>query len=191
MPGRFVLALDPGCHSAATPGAGTVRASGGGAGREERFRTAFEHAAIGMSVARLDGRFLQVNAALCTLTGYSEAELLARTFQEITYPEDLATDQAQLDRLLAGEIPAFHREKRYLRKDGAVIWIRLNTALNFDEHDMPLHFIGQVEDITARIEAEAAFGGPGMRQMTPTAVRQSSGINCASSWIICQPGSSS
>jgi PAS domain S-box-containing protein len=82
---------------------------------EERFRTAFDHAAIGMSLVDLDGRFVRVNAALCGLTGYSEAELLTRTFQEITHPDDLQADLAQVDRLFAGEIRAFQMEKRYLR----------------------------------------------------------------------------
>jgi PAS domain S-box-containing protein len=121
---------------------------------EERFRTAFDHAAIGMSLVGLDGRFLRVNAALCALTGYSEAELLTKTFQEITHPDDLEADLAQVDRLLAGEMRAFHMEKRYLRKDGEVIWIRLSSALVRDAQGAPLHSIGQLEDITERKRAE-------------------------------------
>jgi PAS domain S-box-containing protein len=121
---------------------------------EERFRTAFDHAAIGMSLVDLDGRFVQVNAAQCALTGYAEAELLTKTFQEITHPDDLAADLAQMDRLLAGEIRAFQMEKRYLRKDGELIWIRLNSALVRDARGAPLHFIGQLEDITERKRAE-------------------------------------
>jgi PAS domain S-box-containing protein len=121
---------------------------------EERFRTAFDHAAIGMSLVDLDGRFRRVNAALCGLTGYSEAELLTKTFQEITHPDDLAADLAQVDRLLAGEFRAFQMEKRYLRKDGEVIWIRLSSALVRDAHGAPLHSIGQLEDITERKRAE-------------------------------------
>jgi PAS domain S-box-containing protein len=121
---------------------------------EERFRTAFDHAAIGMSLVDLDGRFLRVNPALCGLTGYSEAELLAKTFQEITHPDDLQADLAQVDRQLAGEMRAFQIEKRYLRKDGQVIWIRLNSALVRDAQGTPLHSIGQLEDITERKRAE-------------------------------------
>jgi PAS domain S-box-containing protein len=121
---------------------------------EERFRTAFDHAAIGMSLVNLDGRFFRVNAALCGLTGYSEAELLTKTFQEITHPDDLQADLAQVDRLLAGEIRAFQMEKRYLRKDNEVIWIRLSTALVRDAQGAPLHSIGQLEDITERKRAE-------------------------------------
>jgi two-component system, sensor histidine kinase and response regulator len=126
---------------------------------EERFRTAFDHAAIGMSLVALDGRFLRVNPALCRLTGYSESELLDKTFQEITHPDDLAADLAQVDRLLAGEIRAFHMEKRYLRKDGEIIWIRLSSALVRDAQGAPLHSIGQLEDITERKRAEEALRG--------------------------------
>ena len=121
---------------------------------EERFRTAFDHAAIGMSLVDLDGRFLRVNPALCGLTGYSEAELLTKSFQEITHPEDLQADLAQVKRQLAGEMRAFQMEKRYLRKDGEFIWIRLNSALMRDARGAPLHFIGQLEDITERKRAE-------------------------------------
>jgi len=121
---------------------------------EERFRTAFDHAAIGMSLVHLDGRFFRVNAALCDLTGYSEQELLTTTFQEITHPDDLEADLAQVAKLLAGETRAFQMEKRYLRKDGQVIWIRLNSALVRDAQGAPLHFIGQLEDITERKRAE-------------------------------------
>jgi PAS domain S-box-containing protein len=80
--------------------------------------------------------------------------LLTKTFQEITHPDDLQADLAQVDRLLAGEIRAFQMEKRYLRKDNDVIWIRLSTALVRDAQGAPLHSIGQLEDITERKRAE-------------------------------------
>jgi PAS domain S-box-containing protein len=121
---------------------------------EERFRTAFDLAGIGMSLVALDGRFLRVNAALCELTGYSESELLSTTFQEITHPEDLEADLALVARLLSGEMRAFQMEKRYFRKDGQVIWIRLTCALVRDAEGAPLHSIGQLEDITERKRAE-------------------------------------
>ena len=117
---------------------------------EERFRTAFDHAAIGMDLVDLAGRFLQVNAALCALTGYSEPELLTKSFQDITHAADLAADLAQVDQLLAGEIRAFQMEKRYRRKDGTVVWGRITTSLLRDGQGDPLYFISQIEDITAR-----------------------------------------
>jgi PAS domain S-box-containing protein len=122
---------------------------------EERFRSAFEHTPIGMTLVGLDGRYLQVNAAMCALTGYTEAELLARAFQDITHPDDLAPELAQAERLLTGEIRVFRLEKRYVRKDGEVVWGCVNSSLVRDEHGTPLHVIGQVEDITARKQAEA------------------------------------
>ena len=72
---------------------------------EERFRSAFEHAGIGMALVGLDGRWLRVNRALCRITGYAGEELAARTFQDITHPDDLEADLAQAERLIAGEIP--------------------------------------------------------------------------------------
>lgn len=121
---------------------------------EVQFRTAFDHAAIGMALVSLDGHFLQVNAALCDLTGYDEAGLRARTFQDITHPDDLEADLAHVGHLLAGEIRAYEMEKRYFHKAGEVIWVRLSAALVRDHQGEPLHFISQIEDITARKRAE-------------------------------------
>ena len=150
-PGRFVLAIIRDATQRKQAEMDRLRQS------EEHFRTAFDHAATGMSLVDLDGRFLRVNAALCALTGYAEPALLAMTFQAITHPDDLAADLAQVDRLLAGEIPSFQMEKRYVRKDGKILWIRLSTTLIRDEHGAPLHTFGQLEDITARIEAEVVL----------------------------------
>ena len=121
---------------------------------EERIRTAFEHAAIGMALVGLDGRFLQVNAALCTLIGYSAPELLTRTFQGITHPDDLEVHRGQVDRLQAGEINGFQLEKRYLHKNGRVVWARLSASLVRDERGSPVHVIAMIEDVTARKQAE-------------------------------------
>ena len=121
---------------------------------EERFRTAFDHAPIGMDLVDLEGRFLQVNAALCELTGYTEEELLSRTFQDITHPDDTEADLARVQQLLAGEVPVYQMEKRYIRKDGQVIWGRVHSSLVRDQHGTPLHYIGQIEDITDRVWVE-------------------------------------
>jgi PAS domain S-box-containing protein len=127
------------------------------AASELRFRTAFEHAAIGMALVGLDGRFLQVNASLCELTDYPEPELLTRTFQDITYPADLEADLAYVQQLLAGQLRTYQMEKRYVRQDGGLVWIRLSASLVRDEDGRPAHFIAQVEDITARKQAEDAL----------------------------------
>ena len=85
---------------------------------EARFRSAFEWSPIGIALVGLDGRWLEVNRALCEIVGYTEDELRALTFQDITHPDDLEADLAQAERLFSGEIPSYQMEKRYLRKDG-------------------------------------------------------------------------
>ena len=121
---------------------------------EERFRQAFDHAAIGKGLVALDGRWLQVNRSLCAIVGYSEAELLATTFQALTHPDDLEADLAQVRRLLDGEIASYHVENRYFHKQGHVVWILLSRSLVHDGQGQPLHFIGQIQDISARKRAE-------------------------------------
>ncbi len=122
---------------------------------EERFRTTFEHAAIGIAHVALDGRWLRVNPKLCEIVGYTREELLARTFQEITYPEDLETDLELLRRLLADEIPTYTLEKRYLHQQGHLIWINLTVTLMRDAAGKPDYCIAIIEDISERKRAAA------------------------------------
>jgi PAS domain S-box-containing protein len=124
---------------------------------EARFRSAFETAAIGISLASPQGKFLAVNQALCQMFGYSEAELLALTFQEITHPEDLEADLNQTRSLLRGETRCFHMEKRYLHKQGQIIWTLLSVSLIRDSRQQPFYIIAQVQNITDRKRAEAAL----------------------------------
>ncbi|MBN8233312.1 PAS domain S-box protein [Corallococcus macrosporus] len=124
---------------------------------EARFRTSFEGAPVGMALVGLDGRFLHVNAALCELVGYSREELLSRSFQDLTAPEDLALDQENAARMRRGELTSFQREKHYLRKDGRRIAILLWGAVVRDAEGRPLHFISQMQDITERQELEQAW----------------------------------
>ena len=124
------------------------------AAAEERFRTAFAHAPIGMALVDLRGRFLEVNRALCLLTGYATAELQARTLQDISHPADVKADLALLRRLVAGEMPSYELEKRFVAADGSVVWGRVAYSLVHDDEGRPLHVIGQVEDITERKRAE-------------------------------------
>ncbi|MCX5721886.1 MAG: PAS domain S-box protein [Nitrospirae bacterium] len=123
----------------------------------ERFAGAFQNATIGMALVGTDGRWLQVNRALCEIVGYSEPELTALTFQAITHPDDLGADLASVDKLLAGELCAYYVEKRYLHKLGHPIWIALSTSLVRGRQGDPLYFVSQIQDITARKEAEAAL----------------------------------
>ncbi len=121
---------------------------------EARFRNAMENAPIGMALVSLDSKFINVNTALCNITGYPEDELKNLTFQEITYPDDLEKDLANVTKLLAGEISSYMMKKRYIRKDGSIVWIQLTGSLLKDEDSKPLYFIAQIEDITERRQAE-------------------------------------
>ena len=121
---------------------------------EELFRTAMEIAPIGQALVRLDGCFLKVNAALCELMGYSEAELLSKDFQTLTHPEDLDRDLQLLKQCLTGEIDRYRMEKRYFHKTGRVIWILLSVALVRDRGGNPHYFIAQIHDITEQREME-------------------------------------
>jgi PAS domain S-box-containing protein len=122
---------------------------------EERFSKAFEHAAIGMALVSPEGKWLKVNAAVCKLSGYSADELYRKTFQDITHPEDLDLDLANVRKLLAGEIDSYRMEKRYFRKDGQIVWVLLGVSLVRDNQNRPLYFISQIEDITETKEAMA------------------------------------
>ena len=115
---------------------------------EARFRHAMEYSVIGMALVAPEGRWLQVNKSLCRLLGYRQEELTNMTFQQLTHPEDLASDEGKLNALLEGEIDTYSHEKRYLRKDGQVVWVLLAVSLVRDTDWRPLYFISQIEDIT-------------------------------------------
>ena len=117
---------------------------------QERFRRAFEDAPIGMAVATLDGRFLEVNQALCAITGYTPQQLTGTTFLRITHPEDVAADLEVMRGLLTGELNASVDEKRYLRPDGSVVWVARNVTRVRDADGRPLHLLDQIQDITER-----------------------------------------
>ncbi|PWY56409.1 sensor domain-containing diguanylate cyclase [Legionella qingyii] len=121
---------------------------------ESRFRSAFNSAAIGMAIVSLEGRWLKVNESLCQIVGYSEKELLNTDFQSITYPEDLKLDLNYIRQLLAGEIRFYHMEKRYIHKNGDIIWILLSVSLIRDPENKPLQFIAQIQNIDTQKRAE-------------------------------------
>jgi PAS domain S-box-containing protein len=116
----------------------------------EVFRLAFHNAPIGMALVSPDGRWLQVNDAICSMTGYERETLLTKTFQDITHPDDLDADLDQVRRVLAGEIATYEMEKRYIRADGSVIWVLLSVSLVRDDAGEPHYFISQIQDISAR-----------------------------------------
>jgi len=121
---------------------------------EERFRLAFEDAAIGMAIVALDGRFMGVNRSLCEMMGYSEAELLQRTVQDITHPQDLNADWKNLQQLVEGEHRSFQMEKRYIHKQGQIIWSILSASIIRDPTETPLYFVSQIQDISDRHSAD-------------------------------------
>jgi len=121
---------------------------------EERFRSAFDFAAIGMALVSPTGRFLKVNETLCGLLGRREEALLATDFQSITHPDDLEQDLAQVRRVLSGEIDSYQLEKRYLHADGHVVWGLLSVSLVRDPGGVPLYFVSQIQDVTDRHRAE-------------------------------------
>ncbi|MFL5846362.1 MAG: diguanylate cyclase [Solirubrobacteraceae bacterium] len=120
----------------------------------QMFSTAFHAAPVGMALVDLDGTFLEVNRSLCELTGYGQPDLLARTFQEITHPDDLDADLEHLRALTAGEIPSYQMEKRYFTATGDLIWVNLSVSLVRAADGTPERFISQIEDITERKRME-------------------------------------
>ncbi|HEY0545203.1 MAG TPA: EAL domain-containing protein [Pyrinomonadaceae bacterium] len=121
---------------------------------EEHFRSAFDYAAVGMALVGTDGRWLSVNRSLCKLVGYSETELLETNFQSITHPDDLGASLADLYQMLEGTLINSTREKRYIHKEGRVVWATVSASSVFDESGKPMHFILQAQDITERKQAE-------------------------------------
>ncbi|HEY0455399.1 MAG TPA: CHASE domain-containing protein, partial [Verrucomicrobiae bacterium] len=122
---------------------------------EERFRATFHQAAAGMVQVSLGGHFVEVNDYFCELVGYTREELLAKSFREITYPEDLQIDIEQSRRLTSGEIATYTLEKRYVRKNGDLIWISLTASLMREpETGKPEYFVMVVTDISERRQAE-------------------------------------
>lgn len=124
---------------------------------QERFRAIFENAAIGIAQVWPDGQFLKVNPGLCQILGYSEAELRRRTFADITHPDDLETDGELQRQLLAGEIPSYAIEKRFVHQSGELVWTHLSVSLVRDpSSDERKYIVKIVEDISDRKLAEIA-----------------------------------
>ena len=124
---------------------------------EQRFFSAFQHAAIGMALTHPDGHFLRVNAAVCQMLGYSEEELLALDITRLTHPDDMATDALLMKQLLAGERESYQLEKRNFHKDGHVVHIQLSVSLVRDDEGAPLYFVSQVQDVSQRKAFEDAL----------------------------------
>ncbi len=106
-----------------------------------------------MCLVSLQGRFLAVNSSVCQMLGYSHSEFLSLTFQDITYPDDLEIDLKNVQQLLDGEIFYYHLEKRYIHKNGQIIWVLLSVSLVRDSQQQPLYFIAQIQDISDAVTA--------------------------------------
>ncbi len=121
---------------------------------EERFRGTFENAAVGIAHTAAAGHFLRVNEKFCTIVGFPREELLQRTYQDITYPDDLAASAEPFKALLRGESQGFGLEKRYLRKDGSLVWVELFVSLQRDAAGNPAYAIAMLQDISERKRLE-------------------------------------
>jgi diguanylate cyclase (GGDEF)-like protein/PAS domain S-box-containing protein len=131
---------------------------------EQRFRSTFENAPIGVALVSLPSpspdsatRYLRVNPALCEMLGYSEEELLSMTSSDVTHPEDLEESRARAERLVEEGGSKYTIEKRYVRSDGRVVWAMLNVSLVRDSEGNPSHFVSQYQDVTQRKETEEAL----------------------------------
>ncbi|MEW5745068.1 MAG: EAL domain-containing protein [Nitrospirota bacterium] len=121
---------------------------------EERFRKVFEEGPLGIGLVGADYRFSKVNGRFCQMVGFSEEELKARTPFDITHPDDIEKDTELASRLYEGSIPYFSMDKRYIRKDGGIIWVILTASLIRADDGTPLYFLGMIEDITERKRSE-------------------------------------
>jgi PAS domain S-box-containing protein len=124
---------------------------------EERFRATFEQAAVGLNHVSSDGKFVRVNHKFCDVTGYAREELLERTDQDITHPDDLQIEMEYVRSLLANEIQTYSVEKRYVRKEGQLVWVQITASLVRSLPDAPKYFLRVVQDISLRKAAESAL----------------------------------
>jgi len=121
---------------------------------QDKFRSAMQHSPIGMAVVGPDGRWLEVNPALCKIVGYSRGELLVTNFQSITHADDREASLNSVRQMLAKQIENYQVEKRYVHRAGHVIWVQLNVSLAWNPDGTPRHFVAQIQDITDRKRAE-------------------------------------
>jgi PAS domain S-box-containing protein len=121
------------------------------------FQSTFEQAAVGISHVSLTGQFIRLNQKFCEITGYTHDELMRLTFQEITHPEDLEADLEYWQQLLTGVSDIYDREKRYCRKDGTIVWVKLTVSLVRQANGEPHYFISVIDDISDRKQLERDY----------------------------------
>ena len=122
--------------------------------REELFRRTFDEAPIGAAIISMDLQYHQVNSAFCAITGYSAEELMSLTYLDITHPEERQENLELAQKLASGELRDLQMEKRYVRKDGKTVWVRLSVKMIRDQSGTPIFYLPMIEDITERKRAE-------------------------------------
>jgi PAS domain S-box-containing protein len=124
---------------------------------ESKFRKIYEEGPFGMVLVNKEFRFISANTTFCRIVGYNEHEILNCTFNDITHAEDINIDITNIRKLIDGEIPIYKTEKRYIRKDGLVIWGSLTVTANYSPDGKFLYNLAIIEDITGRKQAEDAL----------------------------------
>ncbi len=124
---------------------------------QKRFQSTFEQAAVGLAHLDLNGQWKMFNQKLCDITGYDKEELLTRNYKDITHSEDVDEHETWKKELLNGTADTYKREKRYIHRNGSVIWVHLTTSLVKDTQGNPEYFVSVIEDITERKHAEQAL----------------------------------
>jgi PAS domain S-box-containing protein len=137
---------------------------------EQRFRSAFHDTAVGMVLVDPEGRFTSVNQSFCEMVGYSEEELLGRSFRDLTHPDDLASSEERMRKVLSREKTSLTMEKRCLRKDGSVLWAHTSVAAVLGEDGWPISCVIEAQDVTDRKRAQEALRDREglLRQLTET-----------------------
>ena len=121
---------------------------------EEYFRNIFEFSTIGISITSIEGN-LKTNKTFCQILGYSDEELSTANWQDITHPDDIETNQKNLETIVSGKENSMRWEKRYIHKDGHIIWVDISTVLQRDQYNNPQYFITSIQDITERKKSES------------------------------------
>lgn len=121
---------------------------------EERFRTAFENAAVGILLVGLDGSFMRANLYFCEMLGFTEDELRGKKARDVMHPDDIAVSQQHHRRLMSGDIPSVWLEQRFFHKSGEIVWGMVSNSLVHDINNHPLYIVSHIQDVTDRQHAE-------------------------------------
>ena len=150
---------------------------------EEEFRTVFEKGPLGMAISDARSRFIKVNPMFCTMLGYSQEELLTKSFADITHPDHLKEDIAQVKRLSAGEIPEYTTEKQYIKKNGDVIWASVVVSVVRDVDGKFLYYLAMISDISERkaVEEEMHFYTSQLQQYADALAQTNDKLNLLNS----------